>query len=95
MGIKRELDKMAMFGLASVMLPQDQVKAVLKKQPTFNSKTSKSIEYQPTGTKEYFFNAQAEFSTTKMAKEDIIFKCYAINDKNAKRKFDKFKKTIL
>ena len=41
----------------------------------------------PKGTKEYFFNGVGEFSTEKMLKTETIFKCYAINDKNAIRKF--------
>lgn len=41
----------------------------------------------PNGCKEYFFNSAGEFSTTKMLKTECVFTCYAINDKNAIKKF--------
>lgn len=41
----------------------------------------------PTGCKEYFFNAEGEFSNSHMRKDECIFWCYAINDKNAIKKF--------
>jgi hypothetical protein len=44
----------------------------------------------PNGTKEYWFNQQGEFSTTGMKRDEIAFKCVAINDKNAIRKFNRF-----
>jgi len=45
----------------------------------------------PTGSKTYFFNEFGEFSTDKMRKDEVVFKCFAINDKNAKRKFDSWR----
>jgi hypothetical protein len=48
------------------------------------------IERPPKGAKEYFFNSLGEFSTEKMLRSECVFKCFAINDKNAKRKFKKF-----
>lgn len=48
----------------------------------------------PSGTKEYFFNDQGEFATTgtrPMLRSETVFWCYAINDKNAKRKFNVWK----
>lgn len=44
----------------------------------------------PKGTKEYFFNSVGEFSTEQMLKTETVFKCYAINDKNAIRKFKRW-----
>lgn len=49
-----------------------------------------SIERQavpPKGTKEYFFNEDGEFSTESMKKSECIFTCFAVNDRNALRKF--------
>jgi len=43
----------------------------------------------PKGAKEYFFNSDGEFSTKRILKSECIFKCIAINDKNALRKFNK------
>jgi hypothetical protein len=44
----------------------------------------------PTGSKEYFFNKDGEYSTDHMLKTECVFECFAINDKNAKRKFNKW-----
>ena len=48
-------------------------------------------EKPPSGTKEYFFNSSGEFSNQSMRKDETVFKCFAINDKNAKRKFNLWK----
>lgn len=51
------------------------------------------IEIQPRppkGAKEYFFNERGEFSTEQMLKSETVFICYAINDKNAIRKFERW-----
>jgi len=45
----------------------------------------------PKGTKDYFFNAHGTHFSP-MRKDECVFKCFAINDKNAKRKFDKWLK---
>ena len=44
----------------------------------------------PKGTKEYFFNSVGNFSTEQLLKTETVFKCYAINDKNALRKFKRW-----
>lgn len=44
----------------------------------------------PTGSKQYWFDSQGNFSTERMERDRIYFKCFAINDKNAKRKFNKY-----
>jgi hypothetical protein len=48
----------------------------------------------PAGTKTYFFNELGEFSTEQMRKDECVFKCFAINDKNAKRKFERWRNCI-
>lgn len=45
----------------------------------------------PSGTKTYFFNEMGEFSTDRMRRDECVFKCFAINDKNAIRKFKVWK----
>ncbi len=45
------------------------------------------------GQKTYFFNAGGEFNNNKMLRTECVFKCFAINDKNAERKFLKFKQS--
>lgn len=48
----------------------------------------------PKGTKEYWFNEDGEFSTSHMRKDEVVFKCVAINDKNATKKYEKWKKEL-
>lgn len=55
--------------------------------------STEPIEIQPRppkGAKEYFFNERGEFSTERMLKSETVFMCYAINDKNAIRKFERW-----
>lgn len=47
----------------------------------------------PKGCKEYFFNEGGEYSTDKMLISETIFKCFAINNKSALKKFNKFIKS--
>ena len=49
-------------------------------------------EIKPNGVKEYFFKENGQFSNTGMFSEKLFFKCFALNDKNAKRKIDAFRK---
>jgi hypothetical protein len=67
----------------SVVVPDDakDIKATPKQPPI------------PKGCKEYFFNAQGEFSTERMRKDECVFICVASNDKNAKKKFNNWQKT--
>ena len=58
---------------------EDDARVFIPKEPT-----------PPSGSKEYFFNIDGEFSTEKMLRTEVVFKCYAINDKNAIRKFKNF-----
>jgi hypothetical protein len=51
---------------------------------------SKPESVVPKGCKQYFFNDKGEFSTEKMLKSEVIFKCIASNDKNAVKKFRAF-----
>lgn len=57
--------------------PRSKIKAFKKPKPI------------PKGSNEYFFNKHGEFSTSKMLKTECVFICVAINQKNAKRKFDR------
>ena len=56
---------------------EEQVKRTIQPRP-------------PHGAKEYFFNERGEFSTEQMLKSETVFMCYAINDKNAIRKFERW-----
>lgn len=46
----------------------------------------------PKGCREYFFNDKGEYSTTHMLKTECVFECYAINDKSAIKKYNKWSK---
>jgi hypothetical protein len=59
---------------------EDDARVFIPKQPI-----------PPKGAKEYFFNSVGEFSTEKMLRTETVFKCFAINDKNAVRKFNQWK----
>lgn len=48
-------------------------------------------EVKPAGCDEYFFNINGEFSTVKMIRSEVVFKCFASNSRNAIRKFNKWK----
>ena len=54
--------------------------------------TNKKNEITPIGVKEYFFNENGQFSNNGMFSEKLFYKCFARNDKNAKRKFDNYRK---
>lgn len=45
----------------------------------------------PNGCKTYFFNSSGEFTNGSMRKDECVFVCHASNDKNAIKKFNKFK----
>ena len=45
---------------------------------------------QPKGTKEYLFNIDGELPNQANIKS-VVFKCFALNDKNAIKKFKKWK----
>lgn len=87
MGFKKSNAALQMMGLMGMMaMSQDTEYNYLEREP---------IEIQPKpprGTSEYFFNAMGEFSTGQMLKEDVVFYCYAINDKNAIKKFNRWDK---
>ena len=53
---------------------------------------NKKIEIIPIGVKKYFFKENGQFSNDSMFSEKLFYKCFARNDKNAKRKFDNYRK---
>lgn len=62
-----------------------------------NSKTNDGLRKKPPiqtrppkGSKEYWFNSEGEYSHESMRKTEVVFSCYAINDKNAVRKYNKW-----
>ena len=50
-------------------------------------------EIKPNGLKEYFFTESGHFfNSMPTGSYTILYKCFALNDKNAKRKFNSFRK---
>jgi hypothetical protein len=87
--------KAEMLGLlAMAMMPPEEQQRIMeweKRQEEEKNKPRVIEQKPPSGTKEYFFNEQGEFSTERMLRTELVFKCYAINDKNAKRKFERWR----
>lgn len=69
-----------------IALMAEQMPIIIEEEPSL------IIEKRPpSGTREYFFNIEGVFSTDHMLKTDYVFKCLAINDKNAIKKFNKWR----
>lgn len=45
----------------------------------------------PKGVKTYWFDEQGNFSSVQMRKDEVVFKCVAINDKNAIKKYKRWR----
>lgn len=84
--MNKKTKMLALLGMGLAMMPPDQhdVLMGMEEKPVVKTPPQKK---PPSGTKEYFFNGNGEFSTDHMRKIECVFKCYAINDKNAIRKF--------
>ena len=82
---------LAAMGAMAIMTSYGDMNEVreMGKRPLLPSPPKK--KRPPSGSKEYFFNSEGEFSTEKMLKADCVFTCFSINDKNAVRKFKKWK----
>jgi len=86
--MKQALMMTSMFALMSeqeMRMFSEHDGDIIKRQPT------KKEPPNPKGTKPYFFNQFGEFVNGRMKKEDCVFICVSINDKNATRKFNKWK----
>lgn len=76
----------AMYGMMAAFSVNDD-------NPMFASEKKEPVMIQPkppTGTKEYFFKEDGECFTVGYKDTDFVFKCYAINYKNAVRKFKRW-----
>lgn len=83
-------DKLGMLGMMAAM------SIIGGSAENSNPLTSKEIDTtpkqppMPKGCKEYMFNKNGGFSTEKMLRDEVVFKCIAASDKSAKKKFNKF-----
>lgn len=83
--------KNMLSALAAIALAADAAAFGQQKRYPVNVVPSDPIIPTPSGAKQYFFNIHGEFSTEKMLRSELVFKCVSINDKNAVRKFEKWK----
>jgi len=80
------------LGLATILMQDDFPVSHRKNYiPEKKVKFNNSEKPQPSGTKEYFFTETGMYSNTEIAKVELFYKCFAVNDKNAIRKFNQFK----
>lgn len=82
---------LAMFAIAS-MMAEGNGPSPFDHEPPITDRFKDPIQGYPVhhkGTRQYFFNAQGQFSNSRMLREDVVFKCIASNPKNAIRKFCK------
>jgi len=83
----------ALLGMAAAMSAMSDPGPVSRELNDGLSKKAPKPKRPPKGAKEYWFNAEGNHSTESMRKTDIVFSCYAINDKNAVKKFNKWLNT--
>jgi hypothetical protein len=97
MGIKKSTSALMMLGLG-LMLSEYGSKAYdsyedFEKNP--NRKLTPIEPPIPNGMKYYCFRSDGSFKQYErdgaMLKEEVAFSCYSLNDKNAIKKFDKWK----
>lgn len=86
--MKKSMAKMLpLYALASMGAITPELGEDPRKRPVIHEPKRR---IPPKGTKEYFFNIHGDFSTERMLKSECVFTCIASNDKNAKRKFQKW-----
>jgi hypothetical protein len=87
----KKINSIAAFLAASAMTSQNHpnIEYDNDMNPTIYL-PKEDFEIPPKGTRTYFFNYSGEFSKESMLRTEVVFKCFAINDKNAIRKFNKW-----
>ena len=84
------------FGMALVMAMMSETNFAQENEPRkFERNPKKDIEPKPQkGQFHYWFRADGTFlnerQSERMRKDECVFVCFAINDKNAIKKFNKF-----
>jgi hypothetical protein len=69
----------------------DPKKEKKKKSSPFSVSGRRPEAPIPKGCKLYFFDQDGAFSTNANRKDLCVFKCIAVNERNAKNKFNKWK----
>lgn len=89
-------DKLGMMGFISAMMSMGEGDILGMGKKPDNDLNPKDIDTTPKqqpipkGCKEYMFNKNGGFSTEKMLRDEVVFKCIAASDKSAKKKFNTF-----
>lgn len=84
------------IGMAMAMAMMSEASFGINNEPReYNPQPNKDTEPKPQkGKFHYWFRSDGTFLNEKqserMRKEDCVFKCFSINDKNAIKKFKKF-----
>lgn len=90
--MKNAFSQLASFAIIAGILPPDQLDQMANDDfmnPTIYLPKEDFEEPRP-GQKTYFFNAAGKFNNNKMLRTECVFKCFAINDKNAIKKFNRY-----
>ena len=90
---------MGMYAMSVITSAQEHQEFMKDIEQSSQRKKRKEIDFsrkieevKPKGVKEYFFTENGIFSNTEIAKVELFFKCFALNDKNAIRKFNSYRK---
>lgn len=94
MKAKTKIFTMAMMGAMLSSMAQTSQREYYQNENESNKEPKEPII--PKGQFHYWFRIDGTFLNEKqserMLKEECVFKCFAINDKNAIKKFEKFTK---
>lgn len=95
--MKSQLAMLSMMGVASVMMGGNSMCGATLPPDDFDgcNPTRKIEPPIPKGMKYFMFDKHGGYSTDRMRNEDFVFGCYAINSKNAIKKFNKHKSDSL
>lgn len=91
---------MGLYAISAMERAQEHQEFIKEINKPITKKIKKEIgfskeieEVKPKGVKEYFFTDSGHFfNSMPTGSYSIFYKCFALNDKNAKRKFDAYRK---
>jgi len=92
MNRKSLIGLLAMYGMVAVMGSEVTDFDGLPKRGENDGKSGNPpiIPRPYKGQKCFFFKANGEHATERILKEECVFQCYAINEKNAIKKFNRY-----
>jgi len=78
------------FGMMMAMMDTKQFGILPQEEPLKFTEKKQEEPPIPKGCKEYWFREDGSFETERILRTKIFFKCYAINNKSAIKKFNSF-----